>query len=121
PRLDQDLTRLRSADRGQLDERRARSAVRLDLEALHERWRGAAGAHARRIVPKRVDGLLELRLGRREKLLEGHYACTSVPTCSPLAARTSAFSCDRSNTMIGVLRSAASAAAVVSITPSCLS
>src|SRR5438132_5449582 len=119
-RLDQDLPWLGRVDLRELDQRR-RNAVGLDLELLDERRRGTSGAHRRDIVPEGVDRLLETGLGLREELFERHQLWTSVPTCSPFAARTIASFCEMSKMMIGMSRSSASAAAVASMTPRRLS
>src|SRR5688572_14650783 len=118
--LDQDLPRLGRVDLRELDQR-CRHAVRLDLELLHERRRRAAGPHGGDVVLERLDRLLEARLGLREEIFEWHQLWTSVPTCSPFAARTIASFWEMSKMISGMSRSSASAAAVASITPRRLS
>src|SRR5207249_988481 len=118
PWLDDDLPCLRRADRGERDERGRRS-VRVDLERLDETRSRATGAHACQLVLQRIDRLPHPGLHLSQDVLERHYLLwTSVPMCSPLAARTIASGCEMSNTMMGIPRSSARAAAVASMMPS---
>ena len=62
PRLDDDLVRLRDADPGELVERRRRAVV-LDVDALDERGRRAAGPDALEVALHGLDGARHLVIG----------------------------------------------------------
>ena len=67
PGLDHDLVRLGHADAGQLVERRLRAVV-VDVDALHEGRRGAAGPDPLEVALHGLDGARHLVLGGGQDL-----------------------------------------------------
>src|SRR6185503_10827368 len=109
--------RLGRRERGELVQRRARAVV-VDVHALEERRRGAAGAHVGQLLLERGVRLVELGLQAFEHL-GGHGSrppWTSVPIRSPTTARLMFPDCSMLKTRIGRPLSMQSDTAVESIT-----
>ena len=102
----------------ELLERRDRAVV-VDLHAVEQVRRGAAGAHAAELVLGRLDGLVHALAGVVEQVLDDPPSIMSSPP-SPRAGRTLSGRCSRSssmlNTWIGSALSMHSDSAVESIT-----
>src|SRR4051812_28537181 len=81
-RGDREETRLRRADGRQLVERHA-GAVRRGLDAIQERRRGAAGAHARELVAGRLDALVHPPGRVGEHVVDHGFTPTWIAPGSP--------------------------------------